>query len=147
MYISLLLNSPWNKLQHLNPPLHTHTQSVNKLSKTMGIYSHYFFRRVMIMPSFKSHPLTSQMIVWWCYFSRMCQDAMFTDFLIVKQYTFTWQSQLFKFIKIDFTPLKKIAPDLAKEDISPPHSKNHLKYKFNFEKPICNLPNTLLHDC
>lgn len=64
----------------------------------------------------------------------------------MKQYTFAWQSQLFKILEIDFIPPQKIVPDLANTDRSPSHSKNHLKYIFNFKKSIRNLQNTLLHD-
>lgn len=58
------------------------------------------------------------------------------------------ESQLFKILEIDFIQKKKkkTVPDLAKTDISPLHSKNHLKYIFNFKKSICNLQNILLHD-
>lgn len=64
---------------------------VNGLSKALGIYSHYFFRKVMI--SLGKYPLlkVTTNYRWCCYFSRMCQDAVFTGSLIVKQYTFAWQ--------------------------------------------------------
>jgi hypothetical protein len=59
---------------------------------------------------------------------------MSRDSLIVKPCIYTRQSQSCVVIEIDFTPLKKKSPGLADEDVSSQHSKNYLKYIFNFVK-------------